>query len=185
MLVKNGLFSLQDTLVLALALESLVKTRLYRRIECFSPKNLKLCKNKLLFCTLVQVACKGSIILFKHHTKNLQTLDKMNLSNRHVWEYVSNITMLEFYTHDIRVIVEGCSKFLMRRDILKLFLNVFFLILLTSQEAHLQLDSSKKEPFQELNRILEACRCRNLDPALEYVYIRALLNNHVLRRFFR
>ncbi|XP_031549571.1 E3 ubiquitin-protein ligase RMND5A-like [Actinia tenebrosa] len=40
------------------------------------------------------------------------------------------------------------------------------------KEAHLHLDSSKKEPFQELNRILEACRNHNLDPALEWAKAR-------------
>ena len=35
------------------------------------------------------------------------------------------------------------------------------------QEAGLQIDRTRKEPFTELNRILEACRLRNLDPALE------------------
>ncbi|XP_001635200.2 E3 ubiquitin-protein ligase RMND5A [Nematostella vectensis] len=36
------------------------------------------------------------------------------------------------------------------------------------KEANLQLDSSRKEPFQELNRILESCKNKDLDPALEW-----------------
>ncbi|KXJ18393.1 E3 ubiquitin-protein ligase RMND5A [Exaiptasia diaphana] len=40
------------------------------------------------------------------------------------------------------------------------------------QEANLHLDSNKKEPFQELNRILEACRSGNLDPALDWAKAR-------------
>ncbi|CAH3025767.1 unnamed protein product [Porites evermanni] len=39
-------------------------------------------------------------------------------------------------------------------------------------EANLQLDDSRKEPFTELNRILEACRDRNLDPALQWAQSR-------------
>ncbi|XP_068710195.1 E3 ubiquitin-protein ligase RMND5A-like [Montipora capricornis] len=37
-----------------------------------------------------------------------------------------------------------------------------------TKEANLQLSDSRKEPFTELNRILEACRERNLDPALQW-----------------
>ena len=35
------------------------------------------------------------------------------------------------------------------------------------QEASLVIDEEKKEPFFELNRILEECKNQNLDPALK------------------
>ncbi|XP_020610029.1 protein RMD5 homolog A-like [Orbicella faveolata] len=40
------------------------------------------------------------------------------------------------------------------------------------KEGNLQIDDTRKEPFTELNRILEACRERNLDPALEWAQAR-------------
>lgn len=40
---------------------------------------------------------------------------------------------------------------------------------LTSQESGVVIDMSMKQPFLELNRILEALRTQDLRPALEYV----------------
>lgn len=37
------------------------------------------------------------------------------------------------------------------------------------QEAHLEMDESKKEPFLELHRILEALKQMDLGPALRLV----------------
>ncbi|ESO86491.1 hypothetical protein LOTGIDRAFT_207069 [Lottia gigantea] len=40
-----------------------------------------------------------------------------------------------------------------------------------TEDARLEVDSSRKAPFLELHRILEALKCRDLGPALEWAYV--------------